>query len=97
MSDVDPRYLRQVMLPQIGVAGQRRVGAAVARVGAAGAAGEIASRYALAAGFARVEPGEVDVGALAPRDVATDEAARAVLAGSRAALRALLAAAKGET
>ncbi len=97
----DPaRFLRQILLPEIGEAGQERLGRSVARVGrddataardgaSAALAHEVAERYARGAGFARVEPGHVAIDALAPPDVVRDEAARAVLAGSRAALAAL--------
>jgi len=90
------RHLRQMLLPEIGMAGQARLGAATARVGvspsergAAGLAHEIATRYALGAGFARVEPGRIDVASLAPRAIVEQEAAREVLAGARAALAAI--------
>jgi hypothetical protein len=80
------RFLRQVILPEIGAAGQRRIEAARASVGGDGLAHEVASRYARGAGFAAVSPGAIDVDALAPASIAADPAARAVLAGSRAAL-----------
>jgi hypothetical protein len=80
------RYVRQMMLPEIGEAGQRRIGAATAAVGGEGLAHEIAARYAQGAGFAAIAPGPVDVEASAPVALVKDDAARAVLAGSRAAL-----------
>ena len=90
MPTFDPaRYLRQVLLPEIGASGQLRLCAATARVGGEGLAHEVAARYALAAGFARVEAGPIDEAGLAPIDVCTEDAPRAVLAGSRAALAEL--------
>jgi hypothetical protein len=80
------RFLRQVLLPEIGEAGQRRIAAAAASIGGTGLAHEVASRYAIGAGFATVTAGDVDVDTLAPADLVTSEAARAVLAGARAAL-----------
>ncbi len=86
------RYVRQILLPEIGEAGQARIARSVAHVGGAGSAQEVAGRYAEAAGFASVEPGVLDVGSLAPASIVKDPAAREVLAGARAALRALRAA-----
>lgn len=85
----DPgRYLRQELLPEIGLAGQRRIEARAAAVGGAAASlvHEIAGLYARGAGFSAVTPGPIDEGALAPGAMITAPAARAVLAGSRAAL-----------
>jgi molybdopterin/thiamine biosynthesis adenylyltransferase len=83
------RFVRQVPLPEIGEAGQRRIGLATAAVAGAGLAHEVAARYAEAAGFGAVAPGPVDVDALAPAAVVTDARAREVLAGARAALAEL--------
>ncbi len=97
--ELSPRFLRQVILVEVGPAGQRRIARATAAVGGAGPAAEIATRYAERAGFARVVEGSIDArgaNAVAGRAVVSDEAAAAVLRGSRAALRAILAAAKGE-
>ncbi|APR81366.1 Hypothetical protein A7982_06713 [Minicystis rosea] len=80
------RFLRQVLLPEIGEAGQRRLSASVAAVGGDGLAHEVAARYAEGAGFASIAPGPVDVEALAPAAIVKNAEARAVLAGSRAAL-----------
>lgn len=92
MSDA-ARFLRQVLLPEIGVEGQARIQASSAAVGGgAGLAHEVAQMYARGAGFARVEPGLIDVDALAPAHVVRTPAAREVLAGARAALAALRAA-----
>lgn len=83
------RFVRQVLLPEIGEAGQRRIEAASARVAGDGLAHEVASRYALGAGFAAAVPGAVDVEALAPADLVQEPHARQVLAGARAALAEL--------
>jgi len=83
---VSARFLRQVLLPEIGEAGQRRIEAASAAVAGEGLAGEVASRYAQGAGFAAVVPGAIDVEALAPADLVHDPRAREILAGARAAL-----------
>lgn len=85
------RFLRQVLLPEIGEGGQRRLGAATAAVGGDGLAHEVAVRYAEAAGFGAVTraPQPIDVDALAPPSVVTSAPAREVLAGARAALAAL--------
>ncbi|AUX24659.1 thiamine biosynthesis protein ThiF [Sorangium cellulosum] len=92
---IDPRYLRQVLLAEIGPEGQARLGAATARVlgeGAAPLAHEVAARYARGAGFGALAEGAIDVDALAPADLVRAPAARAVLAGARAALAELRAA-----
>ena len=83
------RYLRQILLPEIGEAGQHLLGAAAAPVGGTGLSHEVATRYALAAGFSEVTEGPADVAALAPRGVVANRAAAEVLAGSRATLRAI--------
>lgn len=93
MSDC-ARFLRQMLLAEVGEAGQARLAAAVADVGAPSEGGpalahDVASRYARGAGFARVEAGAVDVDELAPLAMARVAAAREVLAGSRAALASM--------
>ncbi|WP_437478320.1 hypothetical protein WME75_30060 [Sorangium sp. So ce1014] len=93
----DPRYLRQVLLAEIGPEGQARLGAATARVlgGSGGApplAHEVAERYARGAGFGALAEGAIDVAALAPAELVASPAARAVLAGARAALAEMRAA-----
>ncbi|WP_437950387.1 hypothetical protein WME98_05890 [Sorangium sp. So ce296] len=94
----DPRYLRQVLLAEIGPEGQARLGAATARVlggsgdGAPPLAREVAERYARGAGFGALAEGALDVDALAPADLVASPAARAVLAGARAALAEMRAA-----
>jgi len=99
---VAARYLRQILLAEVGQAGQRRILASVARVapveGDALAhsnerhsndlAHEIASLYALRAG-AGLAPGTI---AGAGDDLVRDPAARQVLLGARAALAELRAA-----
>ncbi|WP_437851025.1 hypothetical protein [Sorangium sp. So ce363] len=93
----DPRYLRQVLLAEIGPEGQARLGAATARVLGGGSdapplAHEVAERYARGAGFGALADGAIDLAALAPADLVTSPAARAVLAGARAALAEMRAA-----
>lgn len=80
------RFVRQVLLPEIGEAGQRRIEAASAAVAGEGLAHEVAARYALGAGFGGVTRGPVDVEALAPAELLSSGPAREVLAGARAAL-----------
>ncbi|AUX45546.1 thiamine biosynthesis protein ThiF [Sorangium cellulosum] len=89
----DPRYLRQVLLAEIGPEGQARLGAATARVlGRAALEHEVAERYARGAGFGALAEGAIDVDALAPRELVAAPSARAVLAGARAALAEMRAA-----
>ena len=92
------RFLRQVLLPEIGAEGQRRIGESAAHVGGDGAslAHEIGSLYARGAGFAQILPGPIDVAELAPEHLAREPTAREVLAGARAALRELRRAAAFE-
>jgi molybdopterin/thiamine biosynthesis adenylyltransferase len=80
------RFVRQVLLPEIGEAGQARLGEAEAAVGGAGLAHEVAARYAEGAGFGAVVAGPIDVDALAPPAIVRTDAAREALAGARAAL-----------
>jgi hypothetical protein len=82
------RFLRQVLLPEIGARGQRRIEESTANVGGdpASLAHEIASLYAEGAGFRAVAPCPIDVSALAPEARVASPAAREVLAGARAAL-----------
>ncbi len=51
------RYLRQILLPGVGEAGQARVGCGACVV-PAGEAGQIAARYALRAGFGEIVSGD---------------------------------------
>jgi adenylyltransferase/sulfurtransferase len=83
------RFVRQLLLPEIGASGQARLAAREAAVGGDGLAHEVASRYATGAGFGGVAAGPIDVGDLAPADLVESAAAREVLAGARAALRAM--------
>lgn len=80
------RHLRQILVAEIGEAGQERIARAEARVLGPGLAHEVAARFASGAGMARLLPGEIDEAELAPAFV-TQPGARKVLAGSRAALR----------
>jgi hypothetical protein len=87
----DPaRYIRQILVPEIGASGQERIEASVAAVGGrASLSNEVAELYARGAGFRAIEPGVIDVSGLAPLGEVRSLAAREVLAGSRAALAAI--------
>ena len=74
------RFSRQIMLSDVGMAGQAAIAGGVAHVGGS----PLAARYALRAGFARVADGDVDVDRLAPPDVVRDAAARVCVASARA-------------
>ncbi len=76
------RYVRQIMLREVGTHGQASIAAATARVGGSA----IAELYALRAGFSDVGPGSPDVDVLGPSDVVRAPAARDLLAGARATL-----------
>jgi hypothetical protein len=90
------RYLRQIVLVEIGEAGQRALEASTAPVLGTSAAHEVARLYAERAGFGRLDEGPADLDAASTGDVSlATPAARDVLAGSRAALRAILAATAG--
>jgi hypothetical protein len=91
------RFVRQVLLTEIGEAGQARICAATARVSGEGLAHAIAARYAEGAGFAAVAEGAIDVDALAPSSIVTDPRARQIVAGSRAALAEIRRAARADT
>ncbi len=84
------RYARQVLLVEIGERGQRLLEAATAPLGGDGLDHEIAEAYARRAGIGHVVAGDID-GALAPQFL-ENAAARAMVAGSRAALSAVRAA-----
>ena len=86
------RFLRQVMLPEIGASGQAAIELRCAPVAGPGLAHEVACLYARGAGFASVSAGAIDVSMLAPQTIVEDAASREVLAGSRAALAAIRAA-----
>jgi hypothetical protein len=83
------RYLRQILLPEIGAEGQTLVSRAVATVRGGDLAGDVAVRYARTAGFGGVADGPLDLDALAPSSVCSFDAPRAVLAGARATLAEL--------
>ena len=87
------RFQRQILLSEVGEAGQARIVEATAQVLPTGVddavAHELASTYVLRAGVRTCDAGMIDVEALAPRDVVRAPAARQVVAGSRAALREL--------
>ncbi len=85
------RFARQILMAGVGCEGQARVLAATAQVAGEGFAHRLAERYALRAGFASVSSGSFNRDALAPREVVSVEAARDLLAGARAALRAFRA------
>jgi hypothetical protein len=91
----DGRLERQVQLVEIGAAGQARISAHTAAVPseASGLVGLVARRYAERAGFADVVEGPAEE---AP-DFVEAPAARAVVAGSLAALREIRAAVFGDT
>lgn len=88
------RFVRQMLLPEIGIEGQARIGQATAAVSGASAAHAVARLYAEGAGFGAVVDGPIDVAALAPEALVSSPAAREVLAGSRAALAAIRHAAR---
>jgi hypothetical protein len=77
-----------MLLAEIGEEGQARLERAAMDLGGEGLAHEIAAAYALRAGAGRVGPGSIDEAALAPAFVEHGPA-RAVVAGSRAALAAM--------
>ncbi len=101
MAALDPeslaRFARQLSLGEIGRDGQARILAATATVAGVGLAHEVAARYAERAGFRGLEAGDLAVGELAPLAIVKNDAARAVLAGARAAVRALALALAHET
>jgi hypothetical protein len=78
-----------MLLVEIGEKGQRLLEAATAQLGGMGLEHEVAEAYARRAGIGNVVPGAID-GARAPSFL-KNPAARAVVAGSRAALSALRA------
>jgi hypothetical protein len=85
----DPlRYGRQMMLPEIGDAGQAKLARAVVALGGEGLSHEIAASYAERAGVGQVVAGPIDEAALAPSFL-RHAATRAVVSGARAALSAL--------
>lgn len=99
MSQVDEaRHGRQILLPEIGRAGQARIAASRAAVGGDTFAHEVAARYALRAGFSGVAPAAAAMSSAAvatgPAAVASgytffSREAAAVHDGARAALAAI--------
>lgn len=93
MAVLDPptlaRYARQILLAEVGRDGQARLLDATANLAGDGLAHEVAARYAERAGFRGLEAGHLAVAELAPSSIVTNDAARAVLAGARAAVRAI--------
>lgn len=86
----DPeRFVRQVLLPEIGAAGQARLATSTAAVAGDGLHHEVATRYARAAGLGPIVAGAIDLDHLAPSAVCVHPSARMVLAGARAALAAI--------
>lgn len=90
------RFVRQILLPEIGEEGQKAIGSGTAHVLGPSLAHEVARLYAERAGFTHLAeaPGELDPGV--PREWVENDAARAVLAGARAALRSIAAALPGK-
>ncbi|HEX9297507.1 MAG TPA: hypothetical protein VF881_16810 [Polyangiaceae bacterium] len=85
------RFVRQMLVAEIGERGQVRLERATAALAGEGLCHEIAVAYAGRAGISRVVAGAIDESRLAPTFV-ENAAARAVVAGSRAALSSLRAA-----
>ncbi len=86
------RFVRQILVAEIGAAGQRALGEARADVGGDGLACEVAERYARRAGFGSIAPAPAAIESGVPADWVMDASAREVLAGARAAARAIAAA-----
>lgn len=80
------RFLRQILLAEIGSEGQALICKAQAAVCGEGLRYDIASRYAGRAGFGRLSAGAIDLSSAAPHHMVRTEAAREVLAGARASL-----------
>ncbi|MSP24882.1 MAG: hypothetical protein EXR75_06885 [Myxococcales bacterium] len=93
MSELDrdalARFSRQILLAEVGRSGQARLCEATAEVAGDGLAHDVATAYARRAGFAAIANGALDLDALAPLDIASHAAPRAVLAGARAAVQAV--------
>jgi hypothetical protein len=88
------RFARQILV--LGDAGQAAIERRRAAVGGPGAASCVAGLYAERAGFAAIEPGLVDRDALAPCELFGSEAARDVVAASRAVLHEMIRASRGD-
>ena len=98
-------YVRQVLVPGIGPEGQARIERARVSIGAPAGEDdgheqtlmfEVAREYAERAGFAEVTVGLIDRDGLAPIEIVSTDAAREVVAASRAVVAAIRAAARGE-
>jgi hypothetical protein len=81
---------RQMIVAEVGEAGQARLEEATVPLAGEGLAHEIACAYAARSGVGAIVPGPLDETALAPAFLEC-RAARSVVAGSRAALAALRA------
>ncbi len=89
-------YLRQILVAEIGLLGQRGIAASVPAVGGGTLGHEVAALYARRAGVRGLQDGALPLEELAPTALCAAEEARQVLAGARAATRELLrAAARG--
>jgi hypothetical protein len=84
------QFVRQMLVAEVGEAGQARLEAATFALAGDGLAHQIAQAYAARAGVGSVVQGPIDEGALVPSFV-ENAAARSVVAGSRAALAAMRA------
>jgi len=91
------RYARQILLAEIGRAGQARICEATAPVAGQAFVHQVAQRYADRVGFSTSCPGHIPVEQSAPSELLQEPAARAVLAASRAVLAAMRTAAAQET
>jgi hypothetical protein len=87
------RYLRQILVAEIGLLGQRSISSSEVALRGPSLAHEVATLYAVRAGVAGVREGQLALDELAPLDLCEYPGSRQVLAGARAACRALLAAA----
>jgi hypothetical protein len=87
------RFVRQILVSEIGTAGQARIERTVAKLAIASEASEVAELYARRAGFAEVsfEPAAEQ---RAQTWTAQSPSVQAVLAGSRCALLAIRKAVK---
>ncbi len=86
------RFVRQILLAEIGEAGQRAIGAATAHVLGPTSAHEVARLYAQRAGFETLAEGPAALEPGVPDDWVEAPAARDMVAGARAAARAIVAA-----
>lgn len=84
------RYARQMLVAEVGDAGQERLAKATFALDGEGLDHAIACAYARRAGVGAIVEGPLDQAVLAPPFVATP-AIRSVVAGSRAALAAMRA------